>query len=169
MRIIILTTLTMIAFASNSVLVRMALVSDAIDPVSFTAVRLISGAILLSVLVKLAKQDFIPLEKASIRRSLPLFIYAIAFSLAYVDLDTGTGALLLFAAVQFSMLAISITRGERHNFLEWLGVLIALGGLTYLLMPSVSAPSTMGALLMISAGILSRKNFNYRVMRLTRK
>jgi drug/metabolite transporter (DMT)-like permease len=153
LRIFVLSTLTMIAFASNSILVRMALVSEAIDPISFTAIRLISGAILLSIIVKAGGHAFIPLEKASIRRALPLFIYAIAFSLAYVELDTGTGALLLFAAVQFSMLALATLKGERHNRLEWVGIIIAFSGLIYLLAPAVSAPPLAAATLMISAGV----------------
>ena len=150
-RIISLTSLAMIAFAGNSLLCRMALKQTAIDPASFTAIRLISGALVLWLLVRM-KQNA-PVGEGSWASAFALFTYAAGFSFAYVSLSAGTGALLLFAAVQVTMIGYGLWAGERLRLLQTFGVLLAFGGLIGLLLPGLSAPPLLGAMLMIGAGI----------------
>lgn len=143
----------MCAFASNSVLCRLALRSSAIDPASFTGIRLAAGAGML-VLVTALKGTFAkPRVEHHGWNAVMLFVYAIAFSFAYVNLSVGTGALIAFGAVQATMLVIAIVSGERPGALTWIGLLVALGGLVYLVLPRLDAPSPLGALLMTSAGM----------------
>jgi drug/metabolite transporter (DMT)-like permease len=141
----------MVAFAANSLLCRGALRTDAIDAASFTLVRLASGALVLSLLVRLRSAP------ASAPRNLPsavaLFAYAIAFSIAYLKLPTGTGALVLFGSVQTTMIAAGIRAGERPRPLVWVAILVALAGLVGLTFPGLGAPEPIGALLMAIAGI----------------
>jgi len=146
-----LTSLAMIAFAGNSLLCRQALKYTAIDPASFTAIRLISGALVLWLLVRM-KHDA-PAGEGSWTSAFALFAYAAGFSYAYVSLSAGTGALLLFAAVQVTMISYGVWTGERLRLIQTLGVLLAFGGLVGLLLPGLSAPPLVGALLMIGAGI----------------
>ncbi|HKQ98508.1 MAG TPA: DMT family transporter [Candidatus Polarisedimenticolia bacterium] len=147
------TPIALVAFATNSWLCRYALRDGAIDAASFTALRLLSGALLL---VPLART----LEPATgSRRTLvrpaaaALFGYAIAFSLAYLSLDTGVGALIAFGAVQTTMIGVGLATGERPGARQWVGLLLATGGLVYLVAPGVSAPAPVGAALMAVAGI----------------
>ena len=142
----------MVAFAANSVLCRAALGEGAIDGYSFTAIRLVSGALTLMVVSTLRQRE--PVEaKISWRGALFLLVYALPFSLAYVRVDTGTGALLLFGAVQLTMIGLGLRSGERPSALEWLGLLGAAGGVAYLVSPGLAAPDPIGAALMVVAGI----------------
>jgi drug/metabolite transporter (DMT)-like permease len=146
------TTTALIAFAANSLLCRLALAPGAIDAVTFTAVRLISGAaalLLVSFLSGRAKNR----GAGNWRSGLVLFIYAIGFSLAYLELSIATGALVLFCAVQLTMIAAAIAAGERPRPWQWFGLLVALGGFVYLVLPGLESPSPRGSLLMTAAGI----------------
>jgi drug/metabolite transporter (DMT)-like permease len=145
-----LTTATLVAFASNSLLCRLALAEDAIDPYAFTAVRLGSGAIVLWAVVLVRRR---PRPRGHFKNALALLAYALPFSLAYVRLDAGTGALLLFGAVQLTMLGVAIRAGERPRAAEWIALAVAFGGLVYLVSPGLSAPDPIGALSMVVAGI----------------
>lgn len=147
----VLTALALVAFAGNSLLCRLALRAGAIDPASFTSFRLASGALVLALLLRGRAAPRAPAP--SWRPAAALAGYAIPFSFAYVALPAGTGALLLFGAVQVTMLASSLRGGERHHPRQWLGALIALGGLLYLLLPGLAAPPLGSAALMLLAGI----------------
>jgi len=149
----ILTGLALIAFAANSVLGRLALGNQLIDAASFTALRLLSGAAVLLLLISIDRNDAGASEKGSWAASFMLFLYALTFSYAYISLDTGTGALILFGAVQITMILLSLISGVRLHYSEWVGVIIAFAGFVYLILPGVSAPSTIGFLLMTVAGI----------------
>ena len=146
------TVLALIAFAANSVLCRLALSGGVIDPASFSAVRLLAGAGTLAVLVRAGRTSRPP-GSTSWASAILLFLYAVPFSYAYVSLSTGTGALLLFGAVQATMILASLVRGDRPRAAQWLGVACAFGGLTYLVLPGVTAPSPRGAALMLVAGV----------------
>lgn len=150
-RVFIFTLLALLAFAGNSLLCRAALIQTSIDPVSFTAIRLMSGALVLWLLVSIkadsrAGQD-------SWWSALALFVYAIAFSVSYVSLNTAAGALLLFGAVQASMIAYGFCRGERFTLLQSLGFIFACAGLIGLLLPGLSAPPVGAGLLMMLSGV----------------
>ena len=147
------TSLTMVAFASNSLLNRLALGRESIDAVSYTTVRLISGALVLWLIASLQTNGAGPRVRGSWISASMLFIYAIAFSFAYLSLSAGTGALILFGSVQVTMILSALRSGERPQLLEWLGVLLALGGLVYLVLPGLEAPSPLGSALMTVAGI----------------
>ncbi len=149
-RIYALTAIAMFAFASNSLLCRIALKQTAIDAASFTSLRLIAGAITLCILVHL-KQGAYPREGNWIS-ALALFIYAAAFSFAYVKLSAGTGALLLFGAVQATMIMYGLYKGERLRALQMLGLAFAIAGLIFLVLPGLSAPPVAASLWMLSAG-----------------
>ncbi|WP_228778273.1 EamA family transporter, partial [Pseudomonas aeruginosa] len=150
-RTLLLTILAMLAFAGNSLLCRAALKDTAIDAVSFTALRLVSGALMLLLLLRLRRAP--AGARGGWRGAAALFVYAAAFSCAYVQLDAGTGALLLFGAVQVSLLLAGLLRGERPGTQALAGFLLALGGLLYLLLPGASAPPLGGALLMLLSGL----------------
>ena len=156
-----LVCIAMLAFAANSLLCRMALANTDIDPGLFTTIRLASGALCLALLVaftaRRSSKNTSPIaaikQQASIAGALSLFVYAIAFSYAYISMSTGTGALLLFGAVQLTMISVGLLKGERFATFQWLGFLLAFAGLVILLLPGASAPPWFSALLMISAGI----------------
>lgn len=150
-RTLLLTTLAMLAFAGNSLLCRLALRETDIDAASFTAIRLASGALVLWLLVALRTPR--RAVAGNWFGAFALFAYAAAFSFAYLNLDTGTGALLLFGAVQLSMLLWGFFRGERLQPAAMLGTALACGGLLILLLPGASAPPLDAALLMLLAGI----------------
>lgn len=150
-RTLLLTSLTMLAFAGNSLLCRLALRETAIDAASFTAVRLLAGACALWLLLQLRQNRQAP--AGSWAGAVALFTYAAAFSFAYLQLDTGVGALLLFGAVQLSMLLWGLLRGERLGLCASLGTALATVGLLALLLPGASAPPLLAALLMLVAGV----------------
>jgi drug/metabolite transporter (DMT)-like permease len=141
----------MLAFAGNSVLCRLALDTTAIDPASFTSLRLISGAAVLWLLVTLRGGG--AFSHGSWPSALALFAYAAGFSWAYIHLDAGLGALLLFAAVQVTMIGTGVARGERLTLPQQVGMTLALLGLIALLLPGSSAPPLPAALSMLAAGI----------------
>jgi drug/metabolite transporter (DMT)-like permease len=150
-RMMVLTTLAMLAFAGNSLLCRIALRETTIDPASFTLIRLISGALMLALIVRISRRR--REARGDNRSALALFVYAAAFSFAYVSLSAATGALLLFGAVQATMIGAGLMRGERMGLLQALGLLLALAGLVGLLLPGLTAPPLAGSLLMLLAGI----------------
>jgi drug/metabolite transporter (DMT)-like permease len=150
-RLVILTLLTMTAFAANPILCRMALKATAIDPATFTVIRLLSGATTLWLLVSV-RTGGNPVA-GNWRSAFSLFAYATAFSFAYVSLSAGTGTLILFGAVQATMILYGLLRGERFTLQQTAGLLLALGGLVALLLPGVTAPPWGGAALMATAGI----------------
>jgi len=148
-----LTILALIAFAANSVLCRLALGESAIDPASYTAVRLITGAVTLWLITAFRRNGSFGKSGGNWISAAMLFLYAVTFSFAYVSLSAGTGALILFAAVQITMITVGLSTGERPEILEWLGLFIAISGLIYLVYPGITAPSILGSLLMAAAGI----------------
>ncbi|PMH43761.1 hypothetical protein BCU68_12990 [Vibrio sp. 10N.286.49.B3] len=150
---LLLTGLALIAFAGNSVLSRLALGEGTIDAISFASIRLLSGALFLSLLVLLKTKKPIELKRGNWASSLSLFLYAMSFSYAYLTLDTGVGALILFGCVQATLIVYGTIKGERLRALEWFGLLLAFIGVTILLKPSSSAPSLSGVILMSISGI----------------
>jgi drug/metabolite transporter (DMT)-like permease len=153
LQVILLTILAMVAFASNSLLNRFALGRAAIDAVSYTAIRLTSGAVMLFVIASLQRKKGESILRGSWISAACLFLYAITFSIAYLSLTAGTGALILFGSVQVTMIIAALRGGERPHVLEWIGLFLALGGLVYLVFPGLTAPSPLGSALMIVAGI----------------
>ena len=157
-QLFVLTLVAMIAFAGNSLLCRMALKQTAIDPASFTFIRILSGAVVLWLIVRMRSS---PVAAVYDRRrlqgnwpsALALFGYAAAFSFAYVTLSAGTGALLLFGAVQATMILWGLLKGERLRALQITGLTIAVSGLVVLLFPGLSAPPFSGSILMLGAGV----------------
>ena len=187
MKVALYTIIALIAFAANSLLCRMALADGAIDAWNFTAIRLLSGAACLG-LIMLLQAHFLKrnalkrkllkrtrLKQSSLKQTalqqtgsvdktilkekgdwlsaISLVIYAICFSVAYQALDTGTGALILFSAVQLTMIGWGIYNKERLNGVQWTALLIALIGFIYLMLPSAAMPSLSGALIMAISGI----------------
>ena len=150
-RAALLTMLAMLAFAGNSILCRLALKETSIDPASFTGLRLLSGALALWLIVRLRRPD--SAGSGNWISAFALFAYAAAFSVAYVKLTAATGALLLFGAVQISMIGYGISRGERLRLLQWLGLGLATIGLLVLLLPGLSAPPLDAALMMLLSGV----------------
>ena len=141
----------MIAFAGNSLLCRVALKQTGIDAASFTFIRIVSGAAALWLIAKLRKAAW--RKAGNWPSALALFAYAAAFSFAYVSLSAGTGALLLFGAVQATMILWGLRRGERLRVRQVAGLALALTGLVALLFPGLSAPSLSGSILMLGAGM----------------
>ncbi len=140
----------MLAFAGNSLLCRVALKETGIDAASFTSVRLISAALTLWLVVRLSRSA--ASGQGNWPSALALFAYAAGFSFAYINLTAATGALLLFGAVQTTMIGYGIWRGERLLNLQLIGLVLALGGLVGLTFPGLSAPPPLSSLLMIGAG-----------------
>jgi len=153
LRAIVYTTFAMLAFAGNSILCRMALRNGAIDPASFTAIRLLSGALVLLLIVRVTSKNSSVREHGGWTSALMLFVYAICFSYAYISLSAGVGALILFGFVQGTMIAMALWTGDRPGITEWLGWLLAFAGLVWLLIPGIEAPPATGAVLMALAGI----------------
>ncbi len=157
LRLVILVSTAMLAFAANSLLCRMALKHTAIDAATFTAIRLLSGACMLWLVVWLTRSGVSAQRK---RGPLPgnwlsafaLFVYAAAFSFAYVSMSAATGALLLFGSVQATMIGYGAWAGERLRTLQRAGIALALAGLVTLLLPGLAAPSPLASLSMVSAG-----------------
>lgn len=150
-QILIFTLLALLAFAGNSLLSRAAFTLTSIDANSFTLLRLTAGALMLLALVWWERRKRV--LAGSWAGAFSLFGYAMLFSYAYLQLDTATGALILFAAVQLTMLCQSFRQGEMISALQWSGALLALVGMLYLLLPGATTPAPGAALLMIGAGI----------------
>ncbi|RMF19726.1 MAG: DMT family transporter [Gammaproteobacteria bacterium] len=150
-RTLLLVSLAMVAFAGNSLLARAALSMTVLDPASFTSLRLASGALVLCLIAYL-RSPCRPGQGDGVS-ALALFVYAAGFSFAYVSLPAGTGALILFGAVQATMISWGWWRGERLDRAQVLGLLMALAGLVILMRPGLSAPPLGGSLLMMAAGI----------------
>lgn len=147
------TGLALIAFAANSVLCRMALGEQSIDAAGFTIIRLLSGAVVLGLILVITRRREVKRAKGSWSASMMLFIYALSFSFAYISLDTGTGALILFGSVQFTIITISLFSGTRLHYSEWLGLAVAFFGFVYLVLPGINTPSATGFILMTLSGI----------------
>nr|WP_306556784.1 DMT family transporter [Colwellia sp. M166] len=158
------TIFALLAFAANSVLCRMALGENTIDASSFTVIRLFSGIVILLALVALTnklnpkvkpkdKSKTDNASKGSWLAACMLFIYAVAFSFGYISLDTGTGALILFGAVQITMILASVISGNKLHISEWLGLTLAFTGFVYLIIPNLTTPSLMGFILMSISGV----------------
>jgi drug/metabolite transporter (DMT)-like permease len=149
----ILTTLSLLAFAANSLLCRLALASDQIDPVSFTILRLLSGMLMLiPISRKLHESPTSKPWKNAALSGAALFCYALAFSLGYVSVTAGAGTLILVGAVQVTMLGWALIQGDKISPVKWVGSLISMAGLVYLVFPGISAPDPLGAGLMILSG-----------------
>lgn len=172
-KIIASTVFALFAFAANSVFCRLALGDEAIDATSFTSVRLFSGIIILFILMQFTSHVSIPQGslKANANGSwlaaIMLFTYAVTFSFGYISLDTGTGALILFGAVQITMILFNVISGSRLHYSEWLGLTCAFIGFVYLILPSITTPSLTGFILMSVSGmawafytLLGRKSKN---------
>ena len=150
-RVIALTSLAMLAFAGNSLLCRLALKHTAIDPASFTTTRLLSGALTLWLVAQ--TRGGTQAGRGNWLSALALFAYAAGFSFAYVSLPAATGALLLFGAVQATMIGHGIWAGERFGKWQLVGLTLAFAGLVGLLLPGMSAPPLLGSALMLGAGL----------------
>lgn len=151
-RTLLLTALAMFAFAANSLLCRLALQQPIIDPASFGSVRLISGALALALIVRLKSGGGAAAPPDWLAAAM-LFAYVALFSFAYLSLGAGTGALILFGAVQLTMFGAGLRGGERVPALALFGVALALAGLVYLVSPGLTAPPLLGAVLMAGAGV----------------
>jgi drug/metabolite transporter (DMT)-like permease len=151
LRTAFLTALALLAFAGNSLLCRLALAGAHTDPASFTAIRLVAGAVVLALLVR-RRGDRL-LAGGSWLAAIALFVYAAGFSFAYVGLSAATGALLLFGAVQISMTGAGLWHGDRLARWQVAGLFGAIAGLLMLLLPGLSSPAPMNAALMIAAGV----------------
>lgn len=150
---LLITLVAMLAFAGNSLLCRVALRDTTIDPGSFTTLRIVAGALTLWLIVRWRRQALPAAGAGNWVSALALFTYAAAFSYAYVSLPTGTGALLLFGAVQATMIGVGLWRGERLGAMQTIGLVMAGAGLVGLLAPGLSAPPLTGALLMLGSGV----------------
>jgi drug/metabolite transporter (DMT)-like permease len=148
----LLTVVAMLAFAANSILCRMALGQGLLDAATFTTVRVCAGALMLSLILA---PRWLRGRRASgnWRAAVMLFTYMACFSFAYLSLGAGTGALILFGAVQLTMFIAALRAGEYFGPWSWAGLVLAIGGLIYLISPGITAPDPIGALLMMSAGI----------------
>ena len=153
MKTILLTILALFAFAGNSILCRLALGNNTIDAASFTWIRLLAGIIALLFIKKIAHANKHTQTTGSWKTAFILFIYAVTFSFAYISLDTGTGALILFVSVQLTIILSELLSGKKLFAVEWLGTIITLLGFVYLLIPTVSTPSFTGFILMLVSGI----------------
>jgi drug/metabolite transporter (DMT)-like permease len=153
MKKILLTISALVAFAFNSILCRLALSVDEIDAASFTAIRLLSGAIVLCLLAVTFRKTQNVAKTGQWASAFFLFTYAVCFSFAYLGLSTGTGALILFGSVQLTMIGTALFKGERPSLLEWLGLITALCGLVYLTLPGLDSPPLISSLLMAAAGM----------------
>ncbi|MEZ9910592.1 DMT family transporter [Vibrio sp. 10N.261.51.A3] len=168
MQTLMVTFITLVAFAAKSVLCRWALMDQTIDPLSFSIVRILSGALTLLILLTLSSQSKSKRELTNntsayaklksqfqLTSILSLLVYMFGFSFAYLELGAGLGALVLFVAVQFTMIAAHLLSGNRMSLIEWGGCLLSVAGLVYLLMPteSTQVPDLVSIILMSLAGV----------------
>ncbi len=151
-RTALLTAVAMIAFAANSLLCRLALQEPVIDPASFGSIRLVSGALTLALIVRMKSAPSQP-GRADWLAAAMLFAYVAFFSFAYLTLSAGTGALILFGAVQITMFSVGLRAGEAFRPVAWAGFALAVAGLVYLVSPGLTAPPLLGAVLMATAGV----------------
>ncbi|YCO00903.1 DMT family transporter [Vibrio sp. VNB-15] len=151
----LLTSIAMLAFAANSLLCRLALAEGLIDAGSFTLIRLLSGAITLVfiLLIRGNWRNQLPTTRFSLFAGFALFGYAALFSFAYIKLAAGTGALLLFGAVQLTLLSLYWWQGQRFRTLELVGIAVSLIGFAWLMLPSATRPDIWSAILMVLSGI----------------
>ena len=147
------TGLALIAFASNSVICRLALITGSIDPAGFSIIRLLSGALVLTLITSIVKDEKLVSDSGNWLSACTLFLYVITFSFAYVTLSACTGALILFGSVQGTMILTGLVQDERPKILEIAGLSVALVGLIYLMLPGWEIPSLRGAILMTTAGV----------------
>ncbi|WP_057832906.1 DMT family transporter [Colwellia sp. TT2012] len=152
LKIILITILSLLAFAANSLITRFALEKTSIDEASFIMLRVVSGALFLWLFVTI-KNHKAPLQSGSWLAAAALFIYAVSFTYGYGLIAAGTGALLLFGSVQITMTLVGYREGERLNRVQLIGFVLALAGLVILMLPGIRAPSFIGALLMCISGI----------------
>ena len=138
---VVYATLALVAFGANSILCRLALSEATIDAATFTTVRVVSGAAMLLLVMSFTRGDIGRDTVKSWTSAAILFLYAVPFSFAYTRLSAATGALILFGAVQVTMLVSAVRSGEALRLTQWLGFLIALAGLMYLVLPGLTAPS----------------------------
>jgi drug/metabolite transporter (DMT)-like permease len=150
-----LTAAALVAFAANSLLCRAALAPKLVDPASFTSIRILSGALMLFVLTKVlpSRENAPSGASGNWISAAALFAYAIGFSLAYVRIGAGVGALILFGTVQITMVSWGLFTGERPRIGEWLGLGVAVLGLAVFMLPGAHAPDLLGTGLMIVAGV----------------
>lgn len=162
MKATLFTIIALVAFAANSLLCRLALAQGYIDAWNFTVIRLLSGAVCLAIIMLLYTRQLnkkaqlsspVINDTGSWRSSASLLIYALCFSVAYIELDTGMGALILFSAVQFTMIGWGIYKQERLSAVQWLAFIVAFAAFVYLMLPSQTAPPLMAALLMSISGV----------------
>jgi drug/metabolite transporter (DMT)-like permease len=149
----VLTALALLAFASNSILTRLALGARVIDAASFTAVRLAAGALVLATLVRVRAGSLGPLRRQRWLGPAALFVYAAPFSFAYLRIGAAVGALVLFGTVQLTMIGWGVVKGERPTARTWAGLVLAAGGLAWLVAPAASRPVPLGVALMVTAGV----------------
>ncbi|TMP58294.1 DMT family transporter [Pseudoalteromonas sp. S1612] len=162
MKATLFTIIALVAFAANSLLCRLALAQGYIDAWNFTVIRLLSGAVCLAIIMllytkqlnkKAQSSSTVINDIGSWRSSVSLLIYALCFSIAYIELDTGMGALILFSAVQFTMIGWGIYKQERLTAVQWLAFIVAFVAFVYLMLPSQTAPPLMAAILMSISGV----------------
>ena len=162
MKATLFTIIALVAFAANSLLCRLALAQGYIDAWNFTVIRLLSGAVCLAIIMLLYTKQLnkkaqlsssVINDIGSWRSSVSLLIYALCFSIAYIELDTGMGALILFSAVQFTMIGWGIYKQERLTAVQWLAFIVAFVAFVYLMLPSQTAPPVMAAVLMSISGV----------------
>lgn len=162
MKATLFTIIALVAFAANSLLCRLALAQGYIDAWNFTVIRLLSGAMCLAIIMLLYTKQLnkkaqlsssVINDTGSWRSSVSLLIYALCFSVAYIELDTGMGALILFSAVQFTMIGWGIYKQERLTAVQWLAFIVAFVAFVYLMLPSQTAPPLMAAVLMSISGV----------------
>ncbi len=162
MKATLFTIIALVAFAANSLLCRLALAQGYIDAWNFTVIRLVSGAMCLAIIMLLYTKQLnkkaqlsssVINDIGSWRSSVSLLIYALCFSIAYIELDTGMGALILFSAVQFTMIGWGIYKQERLTAVQWLAFIVAFVAFVYLMLPSQTAPPVMAAVLMSISGV----------------
>ena len=152
LRTLLLTAVAMLAFAANSLLCRLALQQAGIDAASFGSVRLVSGALMLGVIVRL-RAGPVRAARSDWFAAAMLWAYVTCFSFADLGLTAGTGALILFGAVQVTMFSVGLRGGERFTAAAWAGLALAVAGLLYLVSPGMAAPAPQSAALMAAAGV----------------
>ncbi len=151
---ITLTSIAMLAFAANSIFCRLALLDNSIDATSFTVIRIISGALILTGLVAFKAHSYKHIfTKPPLRFALALTAYAVCFSYAYIQLSAATGALILFTSVQLTMVIYSLYQGHRYSKIKWFAYSLCLIGFFVLVLPTAEQPQTLPLILMVISGI----------------